>query len=337
MARRSRNNRSTTTPSKVEVNIRAIPLLPPKGWKLYELEEFPIVGTVPKNYLAYGDPRLPSTVGYIAKKGRLKADARECVTEEVISKIGAMLPVRMARSKLVRISKQDVRFLSRNFVERSRFELLHGIELAARYFQSNPDELESAFELSDPNREHDFYTVPNILEILASLYPDDHKTLEDGFFGMLAFDAFIGAPDRHAMNWGVLSPVDGNKGPIRFSPIFDTARGLFREISDEDLINQAERHGRGGFLERYAERSRPIFSSGREQKDNHFSLIRWISDELPERHWKTIRRVFNAVRIPDIERMLQRRFSSIFTQDRIGFIGDLLAFRIDRLRQEVRI
>ena len=337
MARRSRKNRSTTTPSKIEVNTRAIPLLPPKGWKLYALEEFPIVGTVPKNYLAYGDPRSPTTPGYIAKKGRLKADARECVTEEIISKIGAMLPVKMARSKLVRISKQDVRFLSRNFVERSRFELLHGIELAARYFQSNQTEVESAFELSDPDREVDFYTVPNILEILATLYPTDHQALEEGFFSMLAFDAFIGAPDRHGMNWGVLSPVDGIAGPIRFSPVFDTARGLFRECSDSDLIEHAQRNGRNRYLEKYANRSRPIFSSGREQRDNHFSLVRWITDELEDQHRKTICRVFNAVCITEIERMLQRRFRRIITQDRIGFIRDLLALRIERLMQEVQV
>ena len=242
----------------------------------------------------------------------------------------------MARSKLVRVSKQDVRFLSRNFVERGKFELLHGIELAARYFHSNPSEVESAFELSDPNQEQDFYTVPNILEILATLYPEDHPKLEDGFFKMLAFDAFIGAPDRHGMNWGVLSPIKEKTGLVRFSPIFDTARGLFRECSDVDLIKHAQRNGRISYLERYADRSRPIFSSGRSQKDNHFSLVKWISDELPDQHRKTICRVFDAVCIQEIERMLQRQFRRIITQDRIGFIKDLLAFRLDRLRQEVR-
>lgn len=91
MARRPRKDRFITTPSRMEVNVRAIPLLPPNGWRLYTLEELPLVGAVPKNYLAYGGPRSPETLGYIAKKGRMKADARECVTEEIISKIGAML------------------------------------------------------------------------------------------------------------------------------------------------------------------------------------------------------------------------------------------------------
>ena len=149
MAWRPRKSRFTTTPSRVEVNVRAIPILPRNGWRLWSLKEFPIVGTVPKDYLAYGDPRLPGTRGYIAKKGRMKADARECVTEEIISKIGAMLPVEIARSKLVRITKYDVRFLSQNFVVREQYELLHGIELVARYFESNPSEVVTAFDLKD--------------------------------------------------------------------------------------------------------------------------------------------------------------------------------------------
>ncbi len=336
MARRSRKNRSTTTPSKIEVNIRAIPLLPPTGWKLYDLTNLSIGGTAPKDYLAYGEPSLPTTCGYIAKKGRFENDARECVTEEIISKIGAMLPVKMARSKLVRISKQDVRFLSRNFVEWGKFELLHGIELAAQYFESNQSEVESVFELSDRKSEHEFYTVPNILLILDSLYPNDKQMLEESFFRVLAFDSFIGAHDRHAMNWGILSPVDENLVPIRFSPIFDTARGLFWDFSDEDMAYQVKHQGRKGFLERYAEKSRPIISSGRGEEDNHFSLMKWISTEFPDTHKGTICRVFNEVRMSAIERMLQRKFRRIITQYRIGFIMDLLALRIDRLQQEVQ-
>ena len=295
-----------------------------------------LVGTAPKNYLAYGDPEKPSTHGYFAKKGRFSDDARDCVTEEIISKIGAILPVKMASSKLVRVSKNDIRFLSLNFVDSPELELIHGIELAAQFFQSNPSEVESVFELRDRKKEHEFYTVKNVLAILESLYPMHHKILEEGFFRMIAFDAFIGAPDRHGMNWGVLCPVDGNEGPIRFSPIYDTARGLFREFSDVALIECVKNEGHQHFIERYANRSRPIISTGRAQRDNHFSLIRWISDEYPDNHKKTICRILNAVCITRIETMLQRRFRRIITQERIGFVRDLLAYRINRLLEEVR-
>jgi hypothetical protein len=120
----ARSRRVTVSPSKVEVDVRGIPLMPPSGWRLYTLEEWPLIGAAPKGYLAFGDPERPDCPAYIAKKGRLaEGGNRECVTEEIMSKIGSMLPVRMAESKLVRLqpSKHDapeVRLLSRNFLRR---------------------------------------------------------------------------------------------------------------------------------------------------------------------------------------------------------------------------
>ena len=87
----------------------------------------------------------------------------------------------MARSKLVRISKHDVRFLSQNFVVHGQHELLHGIELVARYFQTNPSEVESAFELKDRRMEQNFYTVDNVLTVFQDLYPNEFRILEEDF------------------------------------------------------------------------------------------------------------------------------------------------------------
>ena len=335
MAWRPIRARFTTTPSRREVDVRAIRLLPRTGWRLISVDELPIVGTVPKDYLAYGNPNSPGTLGYIAKKGRMRADARECVTEEIISKIGSMLPLRIARSELVRVTKTDVRFLSRNFVVRGQHELLHGIELVAKYFETNPAEVVTAFDLKDKNAEHRFYTINNILMILDSLFPVEIAEIRKGFFEMIAFDAFIGAPDRHAMNWGVLAPLKSDIEPVRYAPIFDTARGLFRECSDRDLLDKERNQGRNPFLDKYAERSRPIFSTGGLRTENHFSLVNWISANCnPEDH-RAMCTVFDSVDIPSIETMLQRKFRRIITQVRIGFIIDLLSLRIDRLQKEV--
>src|ERR1700733_11820232 len=98
----ARWQRCTTTPSKVEVDLRAIPVLPSGGWRLYDVEEVPLIGAAPKNYLAYGDLGRSDCEAYIAKRGRLlDGGYRECVTEEIISKIGRALPVRSAHSRLV--------------------------------------------------------------------------------------------------------------------------------------------------------------------------------------------------------------------------------------------
>ena len=336
MARLPRKRRYTATPSRIEVNVRAIRPLPLHGWTLWSLEEFPIVGTVPKNYLSYGDPHKPGTRGYIAKKGRTKDDARECVTEEIISKIGAMLPLVMASSKLVRLSKTDVRFLSQNFVVRGQYELLHGIELVARYFETNPHEVETAFDLKDKKAEKILYSIDNILTILQRLFPADFASLKGGFFKMLAFDAFIGAPDRHAMNWGVLASLNTESAPVRFAPVFDTARGLFREYSDANLLQRERQQGRKQFLTNYAERSRPILSTGDAAQQNHFALVKWIVANTHDKDHEAMRKVFNAVDLCSIEHMLQRNFRRIITQYRIAFIKDLLSLRIQRIRRELQ-
>ncbi len=341
-----RRDRFTTTPSRVEVNVRAIPLLKPGGWRLVSFGEVSLVGTVPKDYLAYGAPRVPGRTagrhslslgdcGYIAKKGRFQADARECVTEEIISRIGAMLPVRMARSRLVRVAKDDVRFLSRDFVDVEHERLRHGIELAAAYFGATPDEVAATFQLADRKRERQFYTVEHLLTILEELYGKDSGALAVEFVKMLAFDAFIGAPDRHGMNWGVLEPRRPGRLPARFAPIFDTARGLFVNHSDADLARHAKRLGRQRFVERYALRSRPILSVGGAANQDHFGLVAGIAKDHPAL-FPAMRTVFDAVSVPGIERMLQRRFRRIITQRRLKFIVDLLEFRIGVLREENR-
>ena len=335
MAWHPRRIRFTTRPSRREVDIRAIPILPQTGWRLISVQEIPIVGTVPKDYLAYGNPNFSGTLGYIAKKGRMTADARECVTEEIISKIGAMLPLTIARSRLVRVTKSDVRFLSRNFVIRGQCELLHGIELVARYFETNPADVVTAFDLKDKSAEHNFYTIDNIMMILGSLFPTEIDDLRKEFFKMIAFDAFIGAPDRHAMNWGVLASLKSEEESVRYAPIFDTARGLFRECSDVDLLNKERNQGRIQFLVKYAERSQPIFGTGRSQSENHFSLVNWISTHCRPEDRNAMCTVFDRVDVSAIETMLQRRFRRIITQVRIGFIRDLLSLRIGRLRKEV--
>ena len=266
----------------------------------------------------------------------MESDARECVTEEIISKIGLLLPLRIARSKLVRLEKNDIRFLSRNFVTRGEYELLHGIELFARYFDTNEKEVESAFGLDDPKKEKAFYTVNNILTVLETLFPASFPSISDHFFRMLAFDAFVGAPDRHAMNWGVLAPLQSGSDGVRYAPIYDTARGLFREISDLDLQRKICRRGREQFIEKYANNSYPIIGTGCGGKENHFSLVRWIAAHHRYGGLLSIRAVLDGVDVRRIERMLQMRFRRIVTQLRIGLIRDLLMYRLTRLREEVQ-
>ena len=105
-----------------------------------------------------------------------------------------------------------------------------------KFFDATTDDVETAFQLDEKPEEKRFYSLSNVMNFLDGVFNNQADQLRRDFIKMVAFDAFIGAPDRHAMNWGVLASHESSQyAVVRFSPVFDTARGLFREISDRDL------------------------------------------------------------------------------------------------------
>ena len=333
-----KKRRYTASPSKEEVNVKAIQMMSPPGWRLLGSDTVPLIGTVPKDYLCYGDIKNKKSMGFIAKKGRMESIiGLDCVTEEIISKIGDLLPLEMAQSKLTRLSKTDIRFLSKDFKKRDQEELIHGIEIAAKFFDTSPDDVETAFQLKESTEEKLFYSLSNVMDFFNGVFKNHAEQLRFDFIKMVAFDAFIGAPDRHAMNWGVLVSHESSQSEVRFSPVFDTARGLFREISDRDLKEKIERQGKSGFIEQYANRSKPILSIDNSVDLNHFGLIKCIFDENKFNDQDALLTIFKAVDICNIRHMLQLKFRRIITQFRIGLVCDLLTYRINRIAKDLQL
>jgi hypothetical protein len=340
--------RSSLKPSRVEVNLRAIPVLSAPGWKLYSTAEWQLIGAAPKGYLAFGDPERPETVGFIAKKGRIFG-VRECVTEEIISQIGRMLPLRVARSLLVRLPPSqgqrkaspgtlpDVRFMSRNFLRRGEQAMLHGLEVVAEYLDSDQEEVTRVFNLTDKGEERRFYTIDFIVVVLRwwGRNERERQSLVDGLGRMLAFDALVGAPDRHALNWAVLEDLHDADAPRRFAPIFDTARGLFGDHDDARLRSLVEQGRQEAYIETYANRSKPVFGCQEQDagdKVNHFQLIEYAVTQLGDDLAAPIRQIINSFHHADVHQMLLRRFRRVISPLRLDFISNLLRFRSDRLK-----
>ncbi|MGH7272186.1 MAG: HipA domain-containing protein [Polyangiaceae bacterium] len=318
-------------------------MFPPGAWRLHAVEEWPLIGAAPKGYLAYGDPQRPDCHAYIAKKGRLvEGGNRECVTEEMISKIGASLPVRMARSRLVRLpvgkgQPEDVRFLSRNFVRWGEERLVHGIEIVAEYFNARPEEVAFAFELDNPRAEQNFYTIHNMVEVFRWFCRDDAEraAILRGFARMLAFDALVGAPDRHATNWGVVVSLAEPGLPKRFAPLFDTARGLFREHTDEKLSAILKAGDQAAYIRSYAEKSCPVFgiaghATGR--RCNHFDLVACALRDMRTDLGEAMAGFIRSVHMPHLETLILRKFRRLITPVRTSFVVGLLQHRHDRLK-----
>lgn len=322
------------------VKINRIRRLRPGGWRYLTLQERSLIGDAPKGYVAFGDPDDPSSECYIAKAPK-NCGPRECMTEEIISKIGQTLPVRMARSRLVRLPSgqgryDDVRFMSRDFI-RVGEALVHGAEIMARFLEVSRDELHTAFNLDDKSQERQFYSVDNVIVVLkaAARSPEERRVLLDGFARMVAFDALVGAPDRHGLNWGIIEVTSAPNTPWRFAPVFDTARGLFWHHEDAHLADALRGARAADYVKNYAEKSRPVFSCSARpggQSANHFDLAAYCLERYDMDVGKPIRDMVRGFSLLRIEKMLRFTFGRILSPIRRRAILELLHYRHRRLK-----
>ena len=150
---------------------------------------------------------------------------------------------------------------------------MHGLEIFRRYL----DDDDMVAEIAARKQEQEFYTFETVCEALFAIYPEHFDRVMPDFVEMLAFDALVGNNDRHPLNWGVVAPV-ARLGRIVFSPIFDTARGLFWNLDDSQLDPYTESIDR---LNAYVLRSRPQIGLDDHKSPNHFDLIAHIYSEYP--------------------------------------------------------
>jgi hypothetical protein len=307
-----------------EVQPSGIPLLEDE-YDVAGVERFALIGDAPKNYLisrASGEAHA-----YIAKGPRREGPI-ECVTEHLISRIGRQLPLAVAEGRLVRLPTAragavDIRFLSRQFLDRAQGEqLVHGSELVAGCFEMQDKELEREIPRGG---EWAFYTVDLVDEVLAhTAKHGEHEDLRASFARMMAFDALVGANDRHAQNWGVIKNAR-RIGPLRFAPVFDTARGLFWNSSEARLLKWDEAARRQQEIERYARHSLPLIGFETAQRPNHFDVIAHMVRD--SRFRTPILHVLRAYDPAETSHLLHVEFRRILSRRRLEYIDGLLRLR----------
>jgi hypothetical protein len=223
--------------------------------------------------------------------------------------------------------------MSRIFLQEGEL-LQHGSQLVSRLFGlADDDDREMP---KGEAAERRFYTLEFVNSVLKEIAnpPDAFPRLRDGLARMLAFDAIVGSNDRHAQNWGVV--VDASGGAMRFSPIFDTARGLFWNIPDEVLEETDLAGKRISFVKDYAERSQPLITVTGRKNDNHFDVIGHVV-EGGGPCAQAARHVISSFRPADVEGMLHRDFRHILSRRRLEYLNQLLHFRHGKLRTVCRL
>jgi hypothetical protein len=182
-------------------------------------------GSAPKWVLKSADGQTQYIVKLPYRYGQ-----RETLTELLINQLGTAFGFDMAHSGLVSVDGSPA-FVSRSFLAPKDF-LVHGIFLIEEVHELEHGELE---KLPRGRKEQEFYSIDFVIQNIEHFCGDVSKrSVITKFVEMLLFDALVGATDRHAQNWGVIR-ASTTQGDYRFSPIFDTSRGLFWNLADDKL------------------------------------------------------------------------------------------------------
>lgn len=202
----------------------------------YTVKDERLSGDAPKDFISvyeYGRCRRSNQrnwIKYIAKIGH-KWYPSESITEHLLTRLGQAWGFSIANSKLY-IIKDQIRFCS-EFFRKNEQELVHGADILSNYLHENDASLIEQIDKNGWSQE--LLSIQFVRKAIHAVFPREAigicKSLQD----MLLFDAIVGNNDRHFFNWGVLRHLKDKHVP-KFSPIYDTARGLFWNFSDENCL-----------------------------------------------------------------------------------------------------
>jgi hypothetical protein len=290
----------------------------------YVVKDQPVGGDAPKDFIRLYEPphahgnRPAKWPAYIAKVGHQYYPA-ESITEQLMTVVGDALGIRMAKSKLV-IADGQIRFLSRYFLRKDQ-SLDHGAQIVAGYLAD--EQFVKAVEAQGVER--DIFTFQVLCEAIRTRFPANHAGILRDFVRMIGFDALVGNQDRHLYNWGVVSDARGPSVP-RFSPIYDTARGLFWNTTEEGLAAYQRKES----LERYIRKSTPLigWDSTEARTPNHFDLVRHVVECKPE-YVPVLRALGGPMALTNVGKQIDRKFGELLSVRRIGLIKECLARRFE--------
>lgn len=300
----------------------------------YTLIRKSVGGAAPKELVRgyfYGVCRRDQRFELIAKVGH-KNYPHESIGEYMMTRIGQVIGLDMAEGYLASMSGQ-LRYFSKNFLK-SGDELIHGASILSSYF--NDTSFVDLIEKEKQTRELlSFQTIEKAVELV---FPEHASTILTAYVTMLAFDALIGHQDRHHYNWAVIRSVNRSHSRITFSPIYDTARGLFWNYTEERLLRDKTKMGLEQAVKKYADFCRPKtgWDSHPNPKNlNHFLLMEYIlQTEYVDK--QMILHMFDEYVHHTIVEMIRREFQDLMSPLRMEFILQSIGYRSAILRSVYR-
>jgi HipA-like C-terminal domain len=308
----------------------AIPIIKKKCFYLVDIK---VSGDAPKDFIRVYDYEngvrkdyYKTWPQYIAKVGQ-KWYPMESITEQLMTRIGNIGEFNMAQSKLMMAGSQ-LRFLSRYFLTNKEI-LVHAAEVFAGYLGGDRDFAE---EIEKKNMARELFTFQFAEKALKWTFQFDWEHILDCFIKMLLFDAITGNNDRHFYNWGIITHLQNKKRP-RFAPIYDSARGLFWNHKESQLVEYLNTPGMlNERLLKYAENSQPKTGWDGMGNINHFQLIDKISG-YDKRYKEIFIKILDNEYLDKLNLMIDNEFNNLMSETRRTLIKMYLALRIEKLYQ----
>lgn len=317
------------------LNVRGIPIF--KRNDYFVDDSVTVDGDAPKKFIGVYDHKLlgkrhksnrKNWVRYIAKTGH-KWYPIESVTELLLNKLGVIFGLQMADSQIAMVGGQ-LRFLSRYFLNPSHEELIHGADIIAGYLNEDPHYVE---EVDEQKLTRDLFTLQVIEDAIASLFLHQKDDIMHELVKLVIFDALVGNNDRHFFNWGVIRSIENRHQPY-FSPIYDTARGLFWNYSERRITEIVEiNKTTDAHIKKYCTSSRPKIGWEGEKDLNHFKLFEKI---YKNEYFISSNEIKSLLLQPVLDQMLQEarcNFLPLMSVNRVTMICKCLEFRFNEMRK----
>ena len=309
-------------------------LIPPLRKGYYRVLDQPVSGDAPKNFIqiyqyGFGRKSSPKTwPKYIAKIGH-KWYPVESITEHLLNRLGDVFNIRTAYSQL-RMVHGQLRFLSRYFLKANQI-LTHGAEIYSAYLEE--DGAEFIDQIEEAKLSRSWITFQFTIQAIQHTFAQKSGPIVADFVKMLVFDAIVGNNDRHFYNWGVIEDVHHLHDPL-FSPVYDTARGLF--WNEDEAALERKYLELGNFkltaIHKYAEKSMPKLGWEGEYEVTHFQLISNICGLGPHYH-EICKSVILSVELTNVESFLHTEFEHLISPLRLALIKVCLDYRVNRLKE----
>lgn len=174
-----------------------------------------------------------------------------------------------------------------------------------------------------------------VQDVFVKYFPNDHFVLFESFIKMLIFDGLVGNNDRHSYNWGVIQSVKVNE-PVRFAPIYDTARGLYWNSSEKEvshILSLTDKNGNNPRIQKYVLTSRPKIGWDGEGTLSHIELLKRIYDTETGISKENFINFVSKENLNKCLDVINKDFNRLFSEKRRFLMSKCLTLRFEKINE----